>query len=270
MSDLGQRLKQARLEAGLSQRELCGDVITRNMLSQIENGAARPSMDTLGYLARRLGKSIGWFLDEGALESPNAGCIHRAREAFDRGDHAGVLAALEAFQEPDAVFSREKGWMEYCALLRQAEWMLEDGRRLYALELLERARSMEERSGLGTWDRRQRLLLLGKASGTGMTALCQALPSLDPELELRARAAMESRDFSRAAGLLECMEDRSTPRWNWLRGAAFLGEKQYEQAVAPLLAAESEFPQVLPLLEECFRELGDYRRAYEYACKQKK
>ena len=45
--DLGRRLKQARLDAGLSQRQLCGTEITRNMLSQIENGNARPSMDTL-------------------------------------------------------------------------------------------------------------------------------------------------------------------------------------------------------------------------------
>ena len=57
--EIGQRLKQARLEMGLSQRQLCGDVITRNMLSLIENGAARPSMDTLSYLAGRLGKPLG-------------------------------------------------------------------------------------------------------------------------------------------------------------------------------------------------------------------
>jgi transcriptional regulator with XRE-family HTH domain len=53
--ELGQRLRQARLEAGLSQRQLCGDTITRNMLSLIENGSARPSMDTLRCLAARLG-----------------------------------------------------------------------------------------------------------------------------------------------------------------------------------------------------------------------
>ena len=41
---LGEKIKQARQEAGLSQRQLCGDAITRNMLSQIENGSARPSM----------------------------------------------------------------------------------------------------------------------------------------------------------------------------------------------------------------------------------
>ena len=61
---LGEKLKAARLEAGLSQRQLCGDVITRNMLSQIENGSARPSMDTLGYFAGKLGKPISWFLEE--------------------------------------------------------------------------------------------------------------------------------------------------------------------------------------------------------------
>ena len=38
--DIGSRIKQARLEAGLSQRQLCGDTITRNMLSLIENGTA--------------------------------------------------------------------------------------------------------------------------------------------------------------------------------------------------------------------------------------
>ena len=54
MMDLGPRLKEARLEAGLSQRALCDGIVTRNMLSQIENGSARPSMDTLRQLSQRL------------------------------------------------------------------------------------------------------------------------------------------------------------------------------------------------------------------------
>ena len=60
--EISQKLKQARLDAGLSQKALCGDRITRNMLSQIENGSARPSMDTLRYLAGQLGKPISYFL----------------------------------------------------------------------------------------------------------------------------------------------------------------------------------------------------------------
>ena len=60
---LGEKLRQARMESGLSQRQLCGDEITRNMLSQIEHDTARPSMSTLQYLARRLGLPVSYFLE---------------------------------------------------------------------------------------------------------------------------------------------------------------------------------------------------------------
>ena len=79
---LGEKLRQARREAGLSQRQLCGQVITRNMLSQIEHDTARPSMDTLRYLAGRLGKSLGYFLDEESVSLPILGVIRKAREAW--------------------------------------------------------------------------------------------------------------------------------------------------------------------------------------------
>ena len=71
--ELGKRLRQARLEQGISQRQLCGEEITRNMLSLIENGSARPSMKTLEYLARKLGKPLSFFLDENAEEKQQNG-----------------------------------------------------------------------------------------------------------------------------------------------------------------------------------------------------
>ena len=39
----------------MTQSELAGDAITRNMLSLIESGTASPSVKTLQYLAERLG-----------------------------------------------------------------------------------------------------------------------------------------------------------------------------------------------------------------------
>ena len=60
--ELGEKLRKARLEAGMSQRELCAGEVTRNMLSQIENGSARPSMKTLAFFARQLGKPVSYFL----------------------------------------------------------------------------------------------------------------------------------------------------------------------------------------------------------------
>lgn len=51
---LGRRIREARLAKRLTQSEVVGDFITRNMLSQIESGTATPSMKTLEYLSRVL------------------------------------------------------------------------------------------------------------------------------------------------------------------------------------------------------------------------
>ena len=53
-------------------------------------------------------------------------------------------------------------------------------------------------------------------------------------------------------------------------GVYTLEKKMYEAAVSAFISAESTLPQqVYPRLEICYRELGDYRKAYEYACKQR-
>ena len=99
---LGEKIKQARLEAGLSQRQLCGEEVTRNMLSQIENGTAKPSMATLSYFAARLGKPVSYFLEEDAVLSPNQEVMTRARTAVLEGAGQKALQILADYRRPDA------------------------------------------------------------------------------------------------------------------------------------------------------------------------
>ncbi len=62
---LGEKIRLARLNAGMTQNDLAGDFITRNMLSQIENGLAMPSLQTALYIADKLGIDAGLlFSDE--------------------------------------------------------------------------------------------------------------------------------------------------------------------------------------------------------------
>ena len=61
---LGEKIKKAREKAGLTQRTLAGDKITRNMLSSIESGNANPSMDTLKYLAEELRLPIEYLISD--------------------------------------------------------------------------------------------------------------------------------------------------------------------------------------------------------------
>ena len=255
--NLAEKLKAARLEAGLSQRQLCGDVITRNMLSQIENGAARPSMATLRYLAQRLGKSVSYFLEDQAVVSPNLETITQARSAYQEADYAAALAALEDFKEPDDAFGEEKKLLEYLALLGLARQALSQGKQPYAKKLLQQAGEL--RGMYITEDlQRSRRLLLGEA---GETVDLQE----DGALLVLARQAQSP---DRCLEILQAVENQETPQWNLLRAEALFSLGQYRDAV-PYYEKAQQTQAVFSRLEICCRELGDFKGAYEYACKQK-
>ncbi|MBQ8238345.1 MAG: helix-turn-helix transcriptional regulator [Oscillospiraceae bacterium] len=262
--ELGIRLKQARLALGLSQRQLCGDEITRNMLSQIENGSARPSMDTLRYLAARLGKPVSYFLEEETVTSPNQPAMTAARSAWQAGEAHAVLTALEAYRGRDPVFDEEANLLRYLALTALAEAALETGKKPYAASLLEQAGSLSSIYITAAPEHRRRLLL---ARATGRQ---ESLPSIDAELLLHARAALDGSDHLRCAALLDGMEEKNTPAWYLLRGRAYLMAADHAAAAKCLHLAEDTVPaETAPLLEICYREMGDYKMAYEYACRQK-
>ena len=60
--NIGKKIKKLRSEKLMTQAELAGDNITRNMLSCIENGTALPSLATLRYIASKLNVSAGYLL----------------------------------------------------------------------------------------------------------------------------------------------------------------------------------------------------------------
>lgn len=269
--ELGEKLLRARQEAGLSQRQLCGETITRNMLSQIEHGTARPSMDTLQYLAGRLGKPVSYFLDENTVTSPNRQRMADARRAFDEGDYDAARKMLGSYQGPDEIFDREYHLLTMLVLLMLAQTAIGERRIPYARELLEKAREEEALLAYCRPElRRRRLLLQGKLSAEELSAACKALPGLDEELLLRAEDALLRGDAERAEALLAAAEDREDTRWNLLWGRTCFAQKKYGLAAEFLRRAEAQHADIcLPLLEACYRELGDFQQAYLYACKQR-
>ena len=265
MMELGEKLLRARQEAGLSQRQLCGDVITRNMLSQIEHGTARPSMDTLRYLAGRLGKSMSYFLEEDVVTSSNLMRMQQARAAWAAGEAERTREILNGFQLPDDSFYWEWRYLMVASSMAAAEQAFSAGKPLYARKLLEEMETADFPEL-----ERKKLLLLGRLPGADLQSICGRLPSLDEELLLRAEAALAMGDTVRAAALLDAAENRQDPLRNLLLGKVCLAQKRYDDAAERLQTAENAYPgDCWPLLEICFRELGDFQKAYFYACKQK-
>ena len=263
--ELGEKIRQARLDAGLSQRQLCGDTITRNMLSLIESGRARPSMDTLGYLAARLGKSVSYFLEEQAVTSPNQQIMDNARGFYARREFRQALEMLESYRIPDGVFDPERYLLEALCCFSLAEQALAEGKNAYARSLLERAAVGEKSPYYHAALERQRCLLLYRAAPEKAGELAQRLPELTGELLLRGKAALDAGDAKACAGLLDAAQQR-TEEWFFLRGKAAMQMGDFAGAATFLHRAEARFG-CFSLLERCYRELEDYKMAYEYACK---
>lgn len=263
--ELGEKLKLARLEAGLSQRQLCGDTITRNMLSQIENGSAKPSMATLRYLAERLGKTVSFFLEEDAVVSPNQAVMAEIRAAYEEKNLEDMADALARYRSPDPVFEPEYILLRRLHALEAAEKAVAENRELLAARVLEEQGTIEDGYCCRELER-HRLLLLARAQPKSLEEICRKLPSLDGELLLRAEAALERKDFLKAEHLLESGDDRESAAWNSLRGQVYQARGAYEKAIECYLKAEEISES---RLEICYRELGNFERAYYYACKRR-
>lgn len=263
--ELGQKIRQAREAAGISQRQLCGDTITRNMLSRIENGLVRPSMKTLTFLAGQLGKPVSYFLDEESVTSPNVERMATARKAYTVGDWMAAVVSLAEYEAADETFDWEKDLMLARCYLALAKQALKENRRPYAAELLVKAEAAGEGTPyFGPELERERLLLLAE------TEAYVQLPADDRELLLRAKKALADENPVRAGDYLDAAEDQRTPQWNYLRGESYFAQGEHEKAAACYLAAEEAYPkETARRLEVCYRVLEDYKMAYYYACKQR-
>lgn len=254
--ELGEKIKALRLEKGLSQRQLCGEFMTRNMLSQIENGAARPSMDTLRFLAAQLEKPVSFFLEEQVVTSPNEAVMADARSALAVGNPEGLRQALDAFREPDDVFYEERQLLEFYWHLQQGALALAEEKLPYACTLLERALALPGLYITKALRQRARVLLT-LAGGEG---------NPDNEDTALLALAMEAKDPLRQKQLLEAAQDREAARWQQAMVKAQMGLGEYEAALA-LLRNCPESRENLEAIEICCRELGDFQGAYEAVCK---
>ena len=264
---IGQRLKQARLEAGLSQRQLCGEQITRNMLSQIENGSARPSMDTLAYLAKKLGKPLSFFLEEDSQNPSLPTALQQARQLYQQEEFTQAISLLSNIE---AAFAQEGYLLLALCRFGLAKQAISQNQKKYAKKLLEKAAQDGSQTIYYTQALEQeRLLLLYQADPTDAKALWELLPKDSRLYLLQAQSALENHQPAQAVNILEAVDNRCN-QWHLLRGLAAMETQDYATAISCLTQAESAFSDTcIPALEICYRELGDFKMAYTYACKQR-
>lgn len=102
--NIGERIRELRISKLMTQAELAGDRITRNMLSCIENGSANPSLSTVLYIAGRLNVPAGFLLAEAGDEIVyrKMSALPNIKRAYTAGDLRGCRSlCVSACPEPD-------------------------------------------------------------------------------------------------------------------------------------------------------------------------
>lgn len=100
---IGEKIKALRKEKGLTQSALASGIVTRNMLSLIESGSARPSLGTTKEFAERLGVPVEYLISESdnVASFSKMDTIRNVRSLLKSGKHAECLVEAESLGECD-------------------------------------------------------------------------------------------------------------------------------------------------------------------------
>lgn len=109
--EIGAIIKEARLSKKMTQNEVVGDFITRNMLSLIENGTATPSIRTLQYLATKLQIPMSQFsFDEDESFASNNADFDiwlQSKRSYSNHEYHNCLDCIAPFLIPEHVLYDE-------------------------------------------------------------------------------------------------------------------------------------------------------------------
>jgi tetratricopeptide (TPR) repeat protein len=160
-SRLGDRLRQLRVAAGLTQSELAGDRCSKEYISQIERGKTRPTRETIEWLAAGLGVDSG-FLASGVSSDARAraeAVLARAEALVERRDYEAALG--EYAQALGAVVATAAVDLQVRLLSGEAWARILSGDVRSALTLLDRARGLVEGPEFADLDRAEVVFRLG-------------------------------------------------------------------------------------------------------------
>lgn len=245
---LGEKLRQSRLRLGLSQSQVAGEHMTRNMLSQLENDLASPSVKTLMHLAEVLGVSPGWLLDEASIFDRTA-----VKDEMKRlYAHQEYLSCLQMISELETAPDDEEGLLLFRCAVFCAEQALREGVYPQADLMLccaERCKS----------------LYIGEAERFSLSLLRLKWKVEQGQTDDLLMQTVSEQSNDHLITVLSAEHDL-------LKGRHHVETGEFETALLYLHRAETaltldrdQMKILYSLLERCYKEKEDYKQAYYYA-----
>ena len=270
--NIGNKIKQLRISAGLTQSQLAGSKITRNMLSCIESGKASPSIDTLSYLADRLNVPVSFLVseDDNLFFYQKNEIITKAKDLFYHQKYSQCIEALKNIDSPDD---------EICYILCACYFNV--GKASVLKGSLKTAKGMLENS-LVYAKRTIYDTEVMSAVATMYLALANNIQSPLLELDQKYVSSIISRnselDFYNYI-IQNSSYDYNLDVWSkHLEAKEMIRNRRYYEAVSELRKIEEQKGtieynayfvfSVYSDIEICYRQLGDFENAYRYASKR--
>ena len=283
--NIGERIRELRISKLMTQADLAGDRITRNMLSCIENGSANPSLSTIVYIAGRLGVPAGFLLAEQGDEMAyrKMSNLSNIKKAYTTGDVQSCRSlCLSGCPEPDDEISL---LLANCDLGIAVDefW---SGKLRSSCRFFDEALSYAEKTVYSTdaieAEIRVYFRFMERISHTLYSDLLDEEKTLSVKSNtilsqyLDALYAFDNNDTSVAQQLIEQLADSDENSFfkAHLQNKLLIAEGNYKQAQKALqqLLQDSNLPlnkielyTALEDLEVCCRENEDYKNAYRYA-----
>ena len=282
--NLGEKIKAARLERHMTQKDVVGDYITRNMLSKIENGSATPSVKTLEYLAGALGLPAGYFMTDSNGDELTPGSVASARNHFRNGEYEGCVQVLSGL-DMDGGYQDEALLLMARAKIGLSKKAMTDGRYEEAIRLAKEALAHNDDTIYASAAfRTEALLLVARCTmelqGDFQKAMDDYQAAYQDQRLTMAEYYIDQGDLASAKREMDSiarLSEATEPAYLMLQGRMELKDNQYEQAAKQLEKAEQLarttgsnyfMSGLYAMLEQCYREMEDFKKAYHYASMQ--
>jgi len=282
---IGQKIRELRRSLGMTQAELAGDAITRNMLSLLETGSASPSLHTLTELSKRLNVPVGYFFaatEEESSQFTKMGMMEQLHRLYLARDYAGCIASCETLPHKDneiryllskCYLSLAKDAMRRCALRSAAEALVQAEKHaalcIYAPDSLRSTTAY--------------LLALIGAAGKEEIPPTLAAPAAFPDawvpaewfVYMRCLTALAGGDWQSAAMLRESGLIFTPYCHDFLKACISMANGNTEESFPLLKKSLSETDMdfftryhALTALEVCASKISDYKAAYQYSAQK--
>jgi tetratricopeptide (TPR) repeat protein len=260
---LGDRVRQLRINRGLTQTDLAGDRFSKEYLSQIERGKTRPTPETVEWLASRLGVDRS-FLETGVSTSDRdraEGVVSRAEAAIEAHEYAEAVQMLTAVR--DALENASAPHLELRALLAESWARMYMSEIRVAVEILTQARELVEGPEFTDVDRAEVLFRLG-CCRWNLSSIATAAALFTEALELAERSGLPSdrlrsnilgwrsrchqrqrdweaarEDVERALELAEALDDEKTIAHHYFQ-ASLIAERKGQWVLARTYAERAK------------------------------